>query len=47
LAKREWFEVEFKDWVAFDFSYSLDLRSLIPHILAIKEYKATKARLER
>jgi hypothetical protein len=31
--------LEFKDWAAFDFSYSLDLRSLIPHILAIEEYK--------
>jgi hypothetical protein len=40
LAKREWFEVEFEDWLAFDFSYSLDLRSLIPHILSIEEYKA-------
>jgi hypothetical protein len=32
--------LEFEDWAAFDFSYSLDLRSLIPHILAIEEYKA-------
>jgi hypothetical protein len=33
-------ELEFEDWAAFDFSYSLDLRSLIPHILTIEEYKA-------
>jgi hypothetical protein len=32
--------LEFEDWAAFDFSYSLDLRSLVPHILAIEEYKA-------
>lgn len=29
-----------KDWGSFDFSYTLDIRSLIPHILAIEEYKA-------
>ena len=29
-----------EDWSSFDFSYALDLRSLIPHILAIEEYKA-------
>jgi hypothetical protein len=29
-----------EDWAAFDFSYSLDLRSLIPHIFALEEYKA-------
>lgn len=29
-----------QDWGSFDFSYTLDLRSLIPHILAIEEYKA-------
>jgi hypothetical protein len=40
LAKQEWFEVEFEDWAAFDFSYSLDLRSLVPHILAVEAYKA-------
>lgn len=32
--------MQFEDWVVFDFSYSLDLRSLTPHILAIEEYKA-------
>jgi hypothetical protein len=32
--------LQFEDWAAFDFSYSLDLRSLTPHILAIEEYKA-------
>jgi hypothetical protein len=32
--------LEFEDWAAFDFSYSLDLRDLTPHILAIEEYKA-------
>jgi hypothetical protein len=32
--------LEFEDWAAFDFSYSLDLRSLTPHILATEEYKA-------
>jgi hypothetical protein len=40
LAKQEWFELELEDWAAFDFSYSLDLRALIPHILAVEEYKA-------
>jgi hypothetical protein len=34
------FELELDDWAAFDFSYSLDLRSLVPHILAVEEYKA-------
>ena len=29
-----------EDWSSFDFTYSLDIRSLIPHILAIEEYKA-------
>ena len=29
-----------EDWASFDFSYALDLRRLIPHILAIEEYKA-------
>jgi fido (protein-threonine AMPylation protein) len=29
-----------KDWVSFEFSYSLDMRRLIPHIVAIEEYKA-------
>lgn len=29
-----------EDWGSFDFSYTLDLRRLIPHILAIEEYKA-------
>jgi hypothetical protein len=29
-----------EDWASFDFSYSLDLRRLIPHIIAIEEYKA-------
>src|SRR5580692_314329 len=28
-----------EDWASFDFCYTLDLRSLIPHILAIEEYK--------
>jgi hypothetical protein len=32
--------LEFVDWAVFDFRYSLDLRSLTPHILAIEEYKA-------
>lgn len=32
--------MECHDWAAFDFSYSLDLRSLTPHILAVEEYKA-------
>ena len=32
--------MEFEDWVAFDFSYALDLRSLIPYILALEEYNA-------
>jgi Fic/DOC family len=32
--------LELEDWVAFDFSYSLDLRTLIPHILAVEQYKA-------
>ncbi len=32
--------MEFEDWAAFDFRYSLDLRSLTPHILATEEYKA-------
>lgn len=31
--------MEFQDWAAFDFSYSLDLRGLTPHILAVEEYK--------
>jgi hypothetical protein len=29
-----------EDWSSFDFSYALDLRRLIPHILATEEYKA-------
>jgi hypothetical protein len=29
-----------EDWASFDFSYTLDLRRLIPHILAMEEYKA-------
>ncbi|MBV8754725.1 MAG: Fic family protein [Hyphomicrobiales bacterium] len=29
-----------EDWASFDFSYSLDLRSLVPHILALEQYKA-------
>jgi Fic/DOC family len=29
-----------EDWGSFHFAYSLDLRRLIPHILAIEEYKA-------
>jgi hypothetical protein len=29
-----------EDWASFDFSYALDIRRLIPHILAIEEYKA-------
>lgn len=28
-----------KDWASFEFSYVLDLRKLIPHIVAIEEYK--------
>ncbi len=32
--------MELEDWTAFDFGYALDLRSLVPHILAIEEYKA-------
>jgi hypothetical protein len=32
--------LEFEDWGAFDFRYSLDLRGLIPHILATEEYIA-------
>lgn len=32
--------MEFEDWAAFDFSYSIDLRSLVPHILAVEQYKA-------
>ncbi len=32
--------MESEDWAAFDFSYSLDLGSLAPHLLAIEEYKA-------
>jgi Fic family protein len=32
--------VRIEDWGSFDFRYSLDIRSLIPHILAIEEYKA-------
>jgi hypothetical protein len=40
LPKREWFEVEFEDWGTFDFSCALDLRSLVPYILALEEYKA-------
>jgi hypothetical protein len=28
-----------EDWANFDFSYSLDLHGLIPHILALDEYK--------
>jgi hypothetical protein len=29
-----------RDWVSFDLSYSLDIKRLVPHILAIEEYKA-------
>jgi Fic/DOC family len=29
-----------EDWGSFDFNYALDIRRLIPHILAIEEYKA-------
>jgi hypothetical protein len=29
-----------EDWGSFDFAYSLDIRGLIPHILAIEAYKA-------
>jgi Fic/DOC family len=29
-----------EDWTSFDFCYTLDLRCLFPHILAIEEYKA-------
>jgi Fic family protein len=32
------------DWANFDFSYSLDLRSLVPHILALEEYKEAASR---
>lgn len=28
------------DWVSFDFSYSLDLQRLMPHIVALEAYKA-------
>ena len=31
--------MQVRDWANFDFSYSLDLRSLVPHILALEEYK--------
>jgi hypothetical protein len=31
--------LELEDWAAFDFSYSLDLRGLVPHILAVEMYK--------
>jgi Fic/DOC family len=29
-----------EDWDSFDFAYTLDIRGLIPHILAIEAYKA-------
>jgi hypothetical protein len=29
-----------KDWASFEFSYTLDMRRLIPHIVAIEAYKA-------
>jgi Fic family protein len=32
--------VRAEDWGSFDFTYRLDLRSLVPHIIAIEEYKA-------
>jgi Fic family protein len=31
--------LQVEDWASFDFSYSLDLHGLIPHILALDEYK--------
>jgi Fic family protein len=31
--------LQVEDWASFDFSYSLDLRSLVPHILALEQYK--------
>jgi hypothetical protein len=34
-----------QDWGSFDFSYTLDLRSLTPHILAIEEYRAAARNL--
>ena len=40
MREPEWFKLELEDWAAFDFGYELDLRSLIPHILALQEYKA-------
>jgi len=33
-------QVEPHDWAVFDFSYVLDLPSLIPHMVAVEEYKA-------
>jgi hypothetical protein len=31
--------LQVEDWAGFDFSYSLDLHDLIPHIVALDEYK--------
>jgi len=31
--------LQVEDWASFDFGYSLDLHGLIPHILALEEYK--------